>query len=62
MRRVVRIEREDNDDELNTDSGPICIEHSGLEDATELGLTLEDGKRIMAFLQEPVVTAPVQAP
>jgi len=51
MRWAVRIEREDDGDEINTDSGAICIERSRLEGAAELGLTLEDGKRIMAFLQ-----------
>ena len=56
MRWVIRIEREEDDGELNTGSDAICIERSRLERAADLGLTLEDGKRIMAFLQKRVVT------
>ena len=56
MRWVVRIEREQDDGELNTDTGEICIERCRLENPADLGLTLEDSKRIMAFLQKRVVS------
>ena len=50
MRWVVRIEREDD----GSESDVIRIERSRMEDAAGLGLTLEDGKRIMALLQKRV--------
>ena len=53
---MVRIECEDDGGEPSHDSDAICIERSRLEDAVGLGLTLEDGKCIMAFLQARVVT------
>jgi hypothetical protein len=56
MRWVVRIELEKDGAEANADSGAICIERARMEDAAELGLMLEDGKRIMAFLQKRVLT------
>ena len=56
MRWVVRIELEEDGPEANADFGAICIERARLEDAAGLGLTLEDGKRIMAFLQKRIVT------
>jgi hypothetical protein len=55
MRWVVRIAPEDGDGEFSTDSGAISIERSRLVDAADLGLTLDDGKRIMAFLKKRVV-------
>ena len=51
MRWVVRIEREDDGSEPDV----IRIERSRMEDAAGLGLTLEDGKRIMALLQKRVL-------
>jgi hypothetical protein len=51
MRWVVRIEREDD----GSESDAIRIERSRMEDAAGLGLTLEDGKRIMALLQKRVL-------
>jgi hypothetical protein len=51
MRWVVRIEREDD----GSESDVIRIERSRMEDAAGLGLTLEDGKRIMALLQKRVL-------
>ena len=56
MRWVVRIELEEDEAEVSADSGAIFIERARLKDAVELGLTLEDGKRIMAFLQRRVLT------
>lgn len=56
MRWVVRIELKEEEAEVGADSGPIYIERARLEGAAELGLTLEDGKRIMAFLQNRVLT------
>lgn len=56
MRWVVRIELEEEHSELSAESGAIYIERSPLEDDAGLGLTLEDGKSIMAFLQKRVVT------
>jgi hypothetical protein len=56
MRWVVRIEPAEDEAEANADSGAIFIERARLEDAAELGLTLAEGKRIMAFLQQRVVT------
>lgn len=50
MRWVVRIEREADDAQISADSGPFRIERDRLKDAAELGVTLEDGKRVMAFL------------
>jgi hypothetical protein len=50
MRWAVRINPEDGDGEFSADFRTICIERSRLEDATELGLPLDDGKRIMTFL------------
>ncbi len=54
MRWVVRIELKEDEAEVSADSGAICIERTRLEDAAELGLTLEDGKRVMAVLQNRV--------
>jgi hypothetical protein len=51
MRWVVRIEREDD----GSESDAIRIERSRMEDAAGLGLTLEDGKRIMTLLQKRVL-------
>ena len=47
MRWVVRIEPEkEGDGEASADPNAIYIERARLKDAAELGLTLEDGKRI----------------
>jgi hypothetical protein len=56
MRWVVRIELEDGDGEFSANADVIGIERSQLVGTAGLGLTLEDGKRIMALLQKGVVT------
>lgn len=56
MRWVVRIDLKGDQVAVSAVSGAVCIERARLEDAARLGLTLEDGTRIMAFPQKRVVT------
>ena len=46
MRWVIRIEREEDDGEINTGSDAICIERSRLERAADLGPTLVVSRRL----------------
>ncbi len=55
MHWIVRIECEAEDGEHPSSSEAIRIERPRLEIAGDVGLTLEDGKRIMAALQRRVV-------
>jgi hypothetical protein len=59
VRWVVEIELEDEEAVISADFGAICIERARLKDAAELGLTLEDGKHVMAFLRRRVMAGQI---